>query len=133
MPSKCLKTSADFLGPNLSGSPRPNAGNCEAFTPPAILPNVGKPYLTPADTALWKPRPDYCVNTVEKVPFVAQGTTAKPDIHPFFYSALPAVFADACDYLASGARLNNSTQVQAIFHAGEAAAIGWAEQNGYCA
>jgi hypothetical protein len=68
------------------------------------------------------------------VPFVEQGMTAKPDIFPFFYSALPTdVFPTACDWL-GGARSNiTDAKNLAMFDVGKAAVTGWATQNGYCA
>lgn len=136
--SKCVKISTTFIGPDLAGTPYPTVANCpDNTTAPTLLPNPAKPYLTPKDTAVWKGLTETCPAVLvsgraSRVPFVEQGMTAKPDIFPFFYSQLPTdVFPTACDWL--GQARNLDLDVDAIFEVGQAAATGWARQNGYCA
>jgi hypothetical protein len=132
-PTKCVKLSTTFIGPDLQGTPYPTVENCKQYiVPPDVLPNPNKPYYTPSPS-LWEPRPE---GTCEDVPFVAQGVTAKPDIYPFFYSTLPtATFPDGCDWLSLGlnpTRGGEPAIIEAAFEVGRAAAIGWAATQGYC-
>ena len=116
--------------------------DCASVTAPNLLPRPDKPYYTPADQSLWKlPRgscrspADVAAAKVKTTPFVAQGVSAKPDIHPAFFTPLPDAFADGCEWLSTS---TNPAQVsparlQAMFDHGVAAGLGWADANGYCA
>jgi hypothetical protein len=72
-------------------------------------------------------------NRVSTTAFVAHGVTARPDVHPTFYSPLPAAFATGCDWLRASLVPGGLAQFDAIFEHGVEAGRGWAEQNGYCA
>jgi hypothetical protein len=142
---KCLKLSTSFLGPSLNGFPMPTAETCDAVNAPNLLPNPGKPYFVPADPATWTlPRgpcsiPENPIQaSVTKANFVAQGVSAKPDIHPAFYAPLPSVFTQGpCQWLSTASNVNIPTPkpvaLQAIYDHGYASGIGWADANGYCA
>lgn len=47
--------------------------------------------------------------------FVAHGVTARPDIHPAFYSELPTNFATGCDWLAVALNSGDDAQVSFFF------------------
>lgn len=67
-------------------------------------------------------------------PLVAQGVTAKPDIHPFFYAPLPALIADSCEWLKeSSIPSTNLAVLDALFEHGVESGLGWASAQGYCA
>ena len=72
-------------------------------------------------------------NRISTTAFVPHGVTARPDIHPAFYSPLPAAFATGCDWLSASLVAGGLAQLDAIFEHGVAAGTGWAEQNGHCA
>jgi hypothetical protein len=136
--AKCVKTSATFVGSNLRGTPYPTVENCAAVIPASYLPYPGKPYAVPKDNATWTPRAGTggggganC--TAENVPFVRQGVSAKPDIFPLFYQALPPAFADACEWVGLGSGAPTPTQALAMFETGVVEAFGWADAHGYCA
>jgi len=144
---KCMKVGTAFLGPNLRGTAvptPPGVGStaCPYLVPPNLLPNPGKPYFTPADTSLWtlpsgscRSPADIAAVGAKTTPFVAQGVTAKPDIHPTFYAPLPALFADGCQWLQSGLSEppGGVAGLDAIYQHGYDSAAGWADAHGYCA
>lgn len=110
--------------------------------PPNFLPSVGKAYYTPGDRSTWTLPQGSCLSEADKQAVntaprhVAQGVTAKPDIHPAFYAPLPPVFTDGCAWLAAslapppGQLLDG---LQAEFDHGYASAASWADAHGYCA
>jgi hypothetical protein len=144
-PKKCLKLSTTFLGPNLGGTPVPTTANCAAVTAPNYLPYPGKPYFVPSDRAAWTLPQGPCTDPAakeavglgvqNKVVFVEQGTTAKPDIHPAFYAPLPAIFGGGCNWLTSstGDVPGGAAGFLAMYTHGLASGTGWADAHGYCA
>ena len=141
--NECLKVSTTFLGPDLRGTPPATPATCPAVTAPNTVPNLGKPYYTPADASLWTLPQGSCAvpaqaaavgATPGAVPLLAQGVSAKPDIHPFFYAPLPTAIASACDWLAlSSNPTPTPAEVQAQYQHGIDSALGWADAHGYCA
>ena len=139
--SKCLKVTSSFLGPNLRGTPLPDAGNCPAFTPRNIWPNNGKGYYTPSNEALWTLPRGSCLDAaaaasvgVSSTPFVP-ALTGRADIHPTFYAPLPPIFANGCQWLTSSTAptFPGLAGFGDIYQHGYDSGLGWAAQNGYCA
>jgi hypothetical protein len=138
---ECLKVSTTFLGPNLRGTTPATPANCVSVTATNNVPYIGKPYYTPADQSLWTLPQGQCAVASQKAavgaattPFVAQGVSAKPDIHPFFYAPLPTAIASGCDWLALSSNPAPTTaEVQAQYQHGIDSALGWADAHGYCA
>ena len=61
------------------------------------------------------PLPPITKNRVSTTAFVAHGVTARPDIHPAFYSELPTNFATGCDWLAAALHAGDLAQVSFFF------------------
>ena len=140
-PSKCLKLSTTFLGPNLDGA-IPTPQTCPAVTAPNYLPYPKAPYYVPADRSTWTLPQGSCADpaavTAVKAgatPHVRQGVTAKPDIHPAFYAPLPSLFPSGCAWLAAslGAMPGGLAGYKAVYEHGYASGAGWADAHGYCA
>lgn len=138
---KCLKVGTAFLGPNLRGTAAPTPASCPYAVAPNLLPNPGKPYYTPADTSTWtlpagscRSAADVAAAGVKTTPFVAQGVTAKPDIHPTFHAPLPTLFADGCQWLETGLAPppGGLAGFKAVYDHGVDSATGWADAHGYC-
>ena len=142
-PSKCLKLSTTFMGPNLRGTLLPTSDNCKALAAPNYLRYPGKPYYVPSDQSSWTLPQFGCADLAlkaaakaETTPFVVQGVTAKPDIYPALYAPLPSVFDSGCMWLeaASDATLVQGQVVYPAMHQhGYASGLGWADKYGYCA
>lgn len=140
-PSKCLKLSTTFMGPNLRGTLPPTSDNCKALSAPNYLPYPGKPYYVPADRSSWTLPQFGCADPAAKeaakattTPFVVQGVTAKPDIYPAFYAPLPSVFASGCTWLEAASKPDLvSDELDQMYQHGYASGLGWADKHGYCA
>jgi hypothetical protein len=119
----------------------PNESTCKAYVPPNYLPYPGKPYYVPANRNEWTLPQGPCTLppnplevSVTAAPFVAQGVTAKPDIHPAFYAPLPSKYPTACKWLEQATDpATTAADLDVVFQHGYASGIGWADANGYCA
>lgn len=141
-PSSCLKLSTTFLGPDLNGGSVPTPATCPAVTPANNLPFPAAEYYVPADWSSWTLPQGSCANSTAvasvkagAIPYVRQGVTAKPDIHPAFYAPLPSSFPSACAWLAASAGVmpGGLEWYKAVYEHGYASGAGWADAHGYCA